>query len=147
MDTLTKSLTWSGLLPFLACLIWGALGLPSAAVTAETVFISYGAVILSFMAGTLWGRTNHSPDTEHAPLLIASNMWALLAWVAVLFSQQPLWSTVGLAVLALGFIHLYRLEAERLQQALGTEYLGLRKRVTSAVVITHALMILVIALR
>ncbi|MEC8427727.1 MAG: DUF3429 domain-containing protein [Pseudomonadota bacterium] len=144
---MTKSLTWSGLLPFLACLIWGALNLPSADVAAETVFISYSAVILSFMAGTLWGRASHSPNTQHAPLLIASNIWALLAWVAVLFSQQPLWSTVGLALLALGFIHLYRLEAERLHQALDTEYLGLRKRVTSAVVITHALMILVVVLR
>lgn len=54
---------------------------------------------------------------------------------------------MGLALLALGYIHLQRLENEGLQQALNLEYLGRRKRVTYAVVMTHALMILVVALK
>ena len=50
-------------------------------------------------------------------------------------------------MVGLGYIHLQHLENEGLQQALTPEYLCRRKRVTYAVVMTHALMILVVALR
>ena len=44
------------------------------------VLVFYGAVILSFLSGILWGRALHRADTESTQgLIITSNVFALLA--------------------------------------------------------------------
>ena len=65
MPSIMKVLGYAGLLPFLSTAVvmlnavMNGPGLQSAAVFnlyAPYVFISYSAVILSFMAGTLWAK-------------------------------------------------------------------------------------------
>ncbi|MDQ6645773.1 MAG: DUF3429 domain-containing protein [Pseudomonadota bacterium] len=49
------ALAWSGVLPF-ALAVVAAIVTPTSAGFAAAVFISYGAVILSFLGGARWGR-------------------------------------------------------------------------------------------
>ena len=89
----TRTLTWSGVIPFAALAAANLLPLPD---WADQLLVAYAALILSFMAGTLWTR-HLLGERTHPRLLIASNALVLLAWPAVL---MPLgWATLWLAAL------------------------------------------------
>ncbi len=97
MDSLTintvRTLTWSGLIPFAALAVINATGAPN---WLETLLLAYPALILAFLAGTLW--TRHLLGERTRPrLLIASNALVLLVWPAIL---MPLgWATLWIAVM------------------------------------------------
>jgi hypothetical protein len=99
MPRIALVLGLAGLLPFLAAaaeLGFGMTGLPW---NAEVAIKTYGAVILSFMAGVHWGlalRDNSSAG------YIASVVPAILAWAAVAFLP----SAPACVVLGAGFIAL-----------------------------------------
>lgn len=68
------------------------------------LFITYGAIILSFLSGTLWGQFVHkesSPVSKY--LLISSNVVAVAAWFSLLLDIQVL----SIALLFLGFISTF----------------------------------------
>ncbi|MGY6554866.1 MAG: DUF3429 domain-containing protein [Wenzhouxiangella sp.] len=91
--TTTQLLTWSGLLPFAAICVLAIIGAPD---WLEQLLIAYGALILSFMAGTLWTR-HLLGERTHPRMLIASNVLVLAAWPAVL---MPLaWAACWLGLL------------------------------------------------
>ena len=97
MDSLTvnttRTLTWSGLIPFGALALVNATGGPG---WVEQLLIAYAALILAFMAGTLW--TRHLLGERTRPrLLIASNALVLLAWPAIVMPTG--WATLWLAVM------------------------------------------------
>jgi hypothetical protein len=87
-----RSLGWAGLIPFIALPVIAATGAPN---WLETLLLAYGAIILSFMAGSLWARhlLIESPRTG---MLIGSNLLALAAWPVVLMPLH--WATFWLAV-------------------------------------------------
>ena len=71
-------LGYAGLLPFYACALWVCWpGLPSRALAAG-VFVIYGAVILAFLGGTLWGYAVQLPAPEKHSRLVISNLTCLL---------------------------------------------------------------------
>jgi hypothetical protein len=88
-----RLLGWAGIVPFILIPVIAYTGAPD---WLESLLVSYGAIILAFMAGTLWARhvLIEQPSTR---MLIASNVLALAAWPAVL---MPLtYATGWLAVL------------------------------------------------
>lgn len=122
----------AGLLPFLALTIlphtYFEYMIPKSALGA------YGAVILSFLGGILWGTSlkcgNTSSETTH--LLIVGVVASLVGWGALLLPQS-----IGLVVLALGFLSLLGLDCIRYRaRRIPSWYLKLRVSLTSLVVAT-----------
>lgn len=89
----TRILTWSGLTPFGALALIAVLDAPE---WLGLLLTAYAALILSFMAGTLWAR--HLLGERSQPnMLIASNVLVLAAWPAILMPVP--WAAVWLAIL------------------------------------------------
>ena len=143
-------LGYAGLIPFgiPVCLMLNDLWFGSAirrgipwVVHAPDMFISYSAVILSFMCGTLWAGWQTIGNNRLAKgAVLVSNLLALSAWGALLLmfiASVP--KVFCVIILMLGFISL--LTAERM---LGTSvmiYWRMRLFLTAIVVILHLLMI------
>ena len=82
-----------GLVPFIVSVgrmvsgAWSGGGLQSASIFglyAPYVFLAYSAIILSFLAGTLWGKWESLPPNRgSAVVLIFTNLTSLLAWVSL----------------------------------------------------------------
>ena len=105
------ALGWSGVLPF-ALAVATAMVIPPAAEFAAAVFVSYGAVILSFLGGARWGRAlagSAGPERfveavlpsliGFAALLLLHVAWMALSLLAIGFAiwlvidqRDPLWS-------------------------------------------------------
>lgn len=141
MNRLTPLLTWCGLIPFLAAAVFTALNMPLTGLPAELVFISYSVVILCFMAGTLWGRTNHQQGSSQGFAIAMTNVWTLAAWLLLLLMiASGVGQGVMFLVLSLGYAHLYWLEIKHTQNTAGSDYLTLRKHITLAVIAVHLFM-------
>lgn len=135
----------AGLIPFLVALLArGGSGdwLPWA---PATLFIAYGAVIASFMAGSLWGRALQR-GTASLRWLLGSNALALGGWLALWWQQSS--QTAALLLLAAVFAMLLVLEQWRLPPAaalpgatLEAGYRRLRQRLTAFVLLLHGAMI------
>jgi|TARA_R110002126_G_scaffold201791_4_gene349334 hypothetical protein len=99
--TLAKILTYSGILPFIACAVYVVFAddIPFVQISAMDVLLAYGAIIASFIAGIHWGIYLF----KDAPLnlFIHSNVIALLAWGSLLF--PPLMSA-GILILCFGYL-------------------------------------------
>ncbi|BFM50762.1 DUF3429 domain-containing protein [Marinomonas sp. THO17] len=102
------------------------------------LFITYGAIILSFLSGTLWGQFIHKESSLVSKyLLISSNVVAVAAWFSLLLDIQVL----SIALLFLGFISTFWGEARFAREA-DTEvspYLTLRFVLTMIVCVLHLL--------
>lgn len=105
------ALAWSGVLPF-ALAVAAAMVMPASAEFAAAVFVSYGAVILSFLGGARWGRAlagSAGPGRfveailpsliGFAALLLLHVAWMALSLLATGFAiwlvidqRDPLWS-------------------------------------------------------
>ncbi len=81
----TNFLPIAGALPFVFCAILLALGVKDLGVLGrvETVMLSYGLAIVSFMAGVHWGQYLAGVRTR-VNLLVASNVVTLAAWFGFL---------------------------------------------------------------
>ncbi len=91
--TTTRILTWSGLIPFIALAVLAAVAGPD---WLGLLLKSYAALILSFMAGTLWAR-HLAMEGAQPKMLIASNVLVLAAWPAIL--APVAWAAVWLGLL------------------------------------------------
>lgn len=91
-----KTLGWLGVIPFLALATVSVLGGPQ---WAGQALIAYAALILSFIAGTLWSDLIHAKRTPHktSAHLLASNVLVLMAWPALWFPMA--WASWWLAAL------------------------------------------------
>ena len=97
MDSLTinttRALTWSGLIPIALLTLSNLIQVPA---WLELLLVAYAALILAFMAGTLW--TRHLLGERTRPrLLMASNALVLLAWPSILMPTS--WASLWLALL------------------------------------------------
>lgn len=89
--------------------------------TAVLVLVSYGAIILSFMAGGLWGQAVSEARAGARPL-VASNALALTGWAALYcaVAGAPVLALMGLA---LAFIACWGCERLWLPQSYGYRWL------------------------
>ena len=149
MSLLSRCLAWFGILPFLIAILMVALGSTLFSVSGELLFVTYSAIILTFMAGTLWGQCSHSAEsaTDHRIPIVVSNIWAIIAWLCVILIQvnEALLSVVIL-LLALGYFHILIQEKKVNLLVASESYLTLRTQVTCKVIILHLLLLLFIYL-
>ncbi|WP_164880785.1 DUF3429 domain-containing protein [Aestuariirhabdus litorea] len=130
-----------GLIPFLVCLLAASSGAEWLGVDPVAWFIAYGAVILSFLGGILWGRALACDEPRLvAPLLLLSNLFALLAWLGLLLR----WYEASLLVLSAGFVMVLWTEL-RFAPPSSTQrlrsYLTLRYWLTGSVLGLHLLLL------
>lgn len=109
-------------------------------VSGLELFITYSAIILSFMAGTLWGqRIQKDMNPLSKYVLISSNTISLGAWLSLLIDVPVL----SIALLFLGFISLFWVEARSLKQSESSDarYLNMRFFLTIIVCVLHLLVL------
>ncbi len=104
------------------------------------LFITYGAIILSFLSGSLWGQFVHRESSPLSMyLLISSNVVAVAAWFSLLLDIQVL----SIALLFLGFISTFWGEARfafaKQTHAENSPYLTMRFVLTLVVCVLHLL--------
>ena len=136
-------LGYLGLLPFMVSLVLLVLNETLFNLSGKQLFISYSAVILSFLSGILWGAAidNFSSKLGHFALIL-SNLFALTAWAALLLD-----SFIELAVLLLAFSFLAVWFAEKQirtteETATPEGYQTMRNRLTLGVVAMHLIFLL-----
>lgn len=90
-SSLYAKLTYAGAVPFAACAASSAVGgrLPAELPDVHAIALGYGLMIVSFMAGTVWGQQIHRLP-EGRVLLLASVTIALIAWCAFTVAAPPL---------------------------------------------------------
>ncbi|MFD1381934.1 DUF3429 domain-containing protein [Rhodanobacter aciditrophus] len=137
---LITTLGFLGLAPFVASLVAYHVEWFHATTLGQKVFISYGAIILSFLSGAVWGQVLEQPyQAKGRALLICSNLITLGAWVALLVQQAQL----SLLLLLLGYVSLFWVEARWLK-ILRTDnsfYPSMRFTLTAIVCSLHVLML------
>jgi len=137
-NRLISTLAWSGSLPFVAAVVLQYLNTPLFNLPAHTWFTTYSLVILSFMAGALWGHGMlHAQSNRRAACLLISNVVVISAWLAFLLAPVVLMLVIAM----LGFIVIWICElAWGELGSIAKHYLVLRTRVTAWVLVLHACM-------
>jgi hypothetical protein len=137
-SNLIKLLTYFGALPFFLAIYIGLTNQSFLDVVGIQWFLTYGLLILSFMAGTWWGQVVNG-HVKVKRIALVSNAITLSAWFALLLADPA----VVLIIMALGFVALYLLETVVMSPIKRPDYYrALRLRVTALVVVAHGLMFL-----
>ena len=135
-SNIIKLLTYLGATPFFLAIFISLSNHSFLGIEGLRWFLTYGLVILSFMAGTLWGQVVNL-STKVKRIALASNAITLAAWFAFLLAD----TAVVLIIIALGFVALYLLEFFVISHTKRPDYyLGLRLKVTALVVVAHGIM-------
>jgi uncharacterized membrane protein HdeD (DUF308 family) len=120
-------LGYLGLLPFIACLY---LSIESVnwCTTGKQAFIAYSAIIVSFIAGSVWRK-----DIKQQ---IISNIFSLIAFITLLIEPK-----MALIILAFSFSFLFIYEKKltkfKTEDNRSNEYMRMRFWLTSIVVLFH----------
>lgn len=105
------------------------------------LFISYSAIILSFLSGTLWSRNGYAPEsTQKELLLLGSNFLALIAWLALIlvyFSSVMTMLAVSLLIAGFASVLLF----ERSMMITNKSYWRFRLYLTGTVIATQLLVL------
>ncbi|WP_157823285.1 DUF3429 domain-containing protein [Psychromonas sp. MB-3u-54] len=130
-------LGYLGLIPFVACLLLFEIFTDSAAnnypFNPQQAFLFYSAIILSFLAGTLWRKDTLTP---HIATQIISNILCLYAFICLFI---PIF--YALVLLPLGYFSLFFVEyflCHNKEDAYTTSYYSMRLRLTVLVIFLHA---------
>ena len=146
MLLLSRQLAWLGLVPFGVALIMSALNFRIIGISGTLLFISYSTIILSFMAGTIWGQANHNKSSRDKKAILYSNLWALTAWCALLLYASLQMKFFALLMLLAIYMHIVWIEQKLfIDTGLSKEVQGyqqMRIAITACVVVLHALMLL-----
>ena len=93
----------AGTIPFVGAVAIVMFGPPRLVETATFSLLAYGAVILSFLGGILWGsvlaRGFTDIGNDHIRLLVISVLPSLCGWVALLAGPN-----IGLPLMAIAFL-------------------------------------------
>jgi hypothetical protein len=124
-----KILGYLGLLPFIISLYLSA-EMIFLGISTKQIFIAYSAVILSFIAGTLWRRDSQIYlDKQN----IISNLFSLLAFASLLLDHK-----IALIILAVTFMLLFFYEKSLgKKNKLLSDYMNMRFWLTLIVVLLH----------
>jgi hypothetical protein len=130
-------LGYLGLIPFIVCLFFPTLITNYWFISADKAFIFYSAIILSFLAGTLW-RIKNSPSNVWAQL--ASNILCLFAYLCLFLPIK--WA---LTLLPFGYFGLLIIEYcinNNKIDVLTSRYLIMRFALTLIVIALHAILLI-----
>lgn len=137
-------LGYLGLIPFLFSLVLILTDTVLFNLNGQQFFITYSAVILSFLSGMLWGNgIDHYYHRLSRNALILSNLFLLLAWAALLQSSKNY--MVATLLLAIGYVAVWY--AEKLIRGVEKEaepkgYQLMRGKLTVGVVFMHGLVLI-----
>jgi len=145
-----KFLGIAGLVPFIALPILHTIGFNNINFQSQNefvikfnmlnAFIAYSAIILSFLAGSIWGKSISIDGTKpNNFLILLSNCLSIGAWLClVLINSQH--ERILLTLLLLGFVTLLLAEhfnKRKLYGARAKAYLRLRTSLTGIVALCH----------
>lgn len=156
-----KLLGFAGLIPFLLPVLLMVQGVLSAkgfesaslfGLYAPYVFITYSAVILSFLSGALWGKAVSGDCRQSAnAVLIFSNLITLSAWsCTLLIYLAPIMSIFAVTMLLAGFLAVLFCEREFEQikgqrdsskDYLNSGYWKMRVQLTALVCLLHLVVV------
>jgi chromate transport protein ChrA len=121
--TTKQLLGYLGLIPFVIALSFQNLIIELFQQTPKQVFIFYSAVILSFIAGTLWRKKNDQLSIKRQYL---SNLFSLMAFLALLIAQNLALILLAVSYLAILFCE-YKLDEAKVEgaKAEGTKVEGI----------------------
>lgn len=135
-------LGYLGLLPFIGGIALVMADTTVFGITGQQIFITYSAVILSFLSGILWGSAiDRFNDVLCRKFLIVSNVFALMAWAALLVGGQHFLATL---LLLIGFLCVWFAEKTMRKTASETTpegYQTMRDRLTAGVSIMHVILL------
>lgn len=137
---LIQTLGFLGLLPFIISTFEYHFDFYEYGFIAQSAFVAYSAIILSFLCGAIWGQVLEQPyQVKGKALLIGSNLVAILAWCGLLIHQPHL----SLLLLLCGYISVFWLEVRWLKQIRPDQsfYPNLRFTLTLLVCAMHLLML------
>lgn len=102
---LMHGLTYAGALPFVVFNIMLLLHFDFVLSTEfiYKAFLTYGAIIMSFLAGMHWGIAITMSQPMSVYLLLSSNVVAILAWICLILNIH------FLTLILLGILYLYQL--------------------------------------
>jgi len=124
-----KLLGYLGLLPFVLCLYLSK-EVVFLGVSTQAAFIAYGAIILSFIAGTVWHKNGVASDSMQ---LLVSNIFSLIAFVTLLIRTD-----IALLILAPTYILIFLYEKYlSKRQQFPASYMNMRAKLTGCVVFLH----------
>jgi Protein of unknown function (DUF3429) len=129
MNTWQK-LGYLGLTPFALCLYVSLF--TTFNTEGKQGFIAYSAIILSFMAGSLW-QLNQSDKQSFQQVI--SNVFALVAFSSLFLNQY-----LALAILATSYLALFMYEKHDVRvQHNQKKYMVMRFRLTLTVIVMHVI--------
>tara|TARA_R110000744_G_scaffold117745_1_gene220132 strand:- start:25105 stop:25521 length:417 start_codon:yes stop_codon:yes gene_type:complete len=129
-------LGYLGLSPFLLTFAYEAFSIELFNTSAVQLFIYYSAIILSFIAGTLWRKHN---DKRSIQLQLCSNAFSLLAFLTLLLPHY-----VALVALAKFYLLILLCEYHFDHAESETQnYLQMRLYLTTLVVLMHIIAFIV----
>ncbi|MEJ2763423.1 DUF3429 domain-containing protein [Photobacterium sp. MCCC 1A19761] len=139
VTNLMTRLAYLGLLPFIISLIclWTDTRLFD--IPPQQLFIAYSAVILSFLAGILWGNAiDHIRHQLSRNALILSILFSLIAWGVLL--RAPEHFALSVLLLLFGFVAVWFAEMKIRQiekEGQPADYQPMRNRLTGIVALIH----------
>ncbi|MBJ7549740.1 DUF3429 domain-containing protein [Marinomonas ostreistagni] len=139
-STVIKVLGYLGLIPFVVSTLTYLFDFYHYSFHAQTAFIAYSAVILSFLSGAIWGQViEQAPQSKGKALLIGSNVIAIAGWLGLIIEQPHL----SLLLLLGGYISIFWLEVRWLKAMRPDQsyYPNLRFFLTVLVCAMHLLML------
>ncbi len=126
---LWQILGYMGLLPFMVCIAI-SLFIPEHQWIAKEGFVYYSAIILSFVAGTLWRMDN---QVKMGKQQVISNLFSLVAFFSLFLEPWP-----AIAVLATSYFIIFLFERYFTQdKTRDKKYLFMRFWLTTIVVLLH----------
>jgi hypothetical protein len=125
-------LGYLGLLPFIACLYLSPASI-TPTINTEQAFIAYSAIIISFIAGSLWRKDD---SNIHVKEQVISNIFSLTAFATLLIERD-----IALIILSFSFLFLFmyekKLSVHYEENNRSTAYMTMRLRLTIVVILLH----------
>ena len=125
-------LGYLGLLPFITSLYLSVESV-SWVITAKQAFVAYSAIIVSFIAGSIWRKDYKHTHTKQQ---IISNSFSLLAFISLLT-----YPNIALIILSFSFLFLYVYERDLAKcitdENRTSEYMAMRFWLTLIVISMH----------
>jgi hypothetical protein len=128
----TKALSFMGIIPFIISFYLSIQGVVWQ-IESKQIFIAYSAIILSFLAGTIWKKSKQKIYDQQR---IISNIFSLLAFISLLVNHH-----LALIILVISYLFLFlyetRLENLDKQSDIIKGYLKMRLQLTVSVILLH----------
>ncbi|MCG6202054.1 DUF3429 domain-containing protein [Psychromonas antarctica] len=128
-----QTLAYMGLIPFIVSFYLSIQNMDWS-IDTKQLFIAYSAIILSFVAGSLWQA---SEQKKHHNKQVISNIFSLFAFLALLVNYH-----LALIILAINYLLLFLYESKLVklnkQCHIHPAYMRMRFQVTLIVILLHS---------